>query len=393
MDTLIELCDERPMENVLATDVFRPKRTVFICEKAMANDKDAQKKLREYFRYRGVDTELDFFSAKQYSASSVLTELKKVVSMYPECVLDITGGTDDELFASGLLCAEKDIPVFTYSIKLNRFFNINRASFPDGLECTVQYCVEDFFRMAGGAMRSGRVDNRILSNYSEIFEPFFNIYLENRRNWGNIITYMQQISRPRSEGEIPLSVSGEYVQKGARGKRIEAPVKALRAFEKIGMIRELNITAGEKVEFSFADRQIRSWLRDIGGVLELYTYKLFCDSGLFNDVRTSVVVDWEKNSDRNGVTNEIDVMAVKNVTPVFVSCKTCAVSTEALNELAILRDRFGGSAANAMIVTTERGTAPMRSRAQELAIQVIELDDFLKGRAAGRINAFMQPKF
>ena len=27
---------------------------------------------------------------------------------------------------------------------------------------------------------------------------------------------------------------------------------------------------------------------------------------------------------------------------VFISCKTCAVDTDAINELAILRDRFGG---------------------------------------------------
>ena len=390
MDTLIELYDERPMENVLATDMFQPKRTVYICEKELADDKNIQRKLREYFRYRGIDTEPVFFFAKQYSTSSVLSEMKRAASLYPDCVVDITGGTDHELFASGLLCAEKDIPAFTYSIKLNKFFNINKEPFPNGLECDIRYRVEDFFRMAGGAMRQGRVDNSILDQYSELYEPFFKIYLNNRRGWGNVVTYIQQISRPHSEGEIPLSVRGAFIQKGVRGKQLAPPVKVLRELEEIGMIRELNIVSDEKVEFTFADKQVRSWLRDVGSVLELYTYKLFCDSGLFNDVRTSVVVDWEKGFDRNGVTNEIDVMAVKDVTPIFVSCKTCAVTTEALNELAILRDRFGGNGAVAMIVTTERGTPPMRNRAQELGIQVIELDDFLNGRTAERIRSVMR---
>ena len=31
MKTLIELYDERPLENVLSTEVFSPERTVFIC--------------------------------------------------------------------------------------------------------------------------------------------------------------------------------------------------------------------------------------------------------------------------------------------------------------------------------------------------------------------------
>ncbi|MEI3427884.1 MAG: hypothetical protein V8Q82_01320 [Christensenellales bacterium] len=61
--------------------------------------------------------------------------------------------------------------------------------------------------------------------------------------------------------------------------------------------------------------------------------------------------------------------------PIFISCKTCDVKTEALNELAILRDRFGGQIARAAIVTAERGRAPMRHRAMELGIDVIDLED------------------
>ena len=32
MDTLIELYDERAIENVLAADMFRPQRIIFLCE-------------------------------------------------------------------------------------------------------------------------------------------------------------------------------------------------------------------------------------------------------------------------------------------------------------------------------------------------------------------------
>ena len=59
MKTLIELYDERPLENVLSTDMFRPERTVFICDEASA-ESGAQRKLKDYFRYRGIETELVF---------------------------------------------------------------------------------------------------------------------------------------------------------------------------------------------------------------------------------------------------------------------------------------------------------------------------------------------
>lgn len=49
--------------------------------------------------------------------------------------------------------------------------------------------------------------------------------------------------------------------------------------------------------------------------------------------------------------------------PFFISCKTCDVKTDALNELAVLRDRFGGQTARAAIGAAERGNARMRNRA------------------------------
>ena len=68
-------------------------------------------------------------------------------------------------------------------------------------------------------------------------------------------------------------------------------------------------------------------------------------------------------------------MAAAGRTPSFISCKTCDVKTEALNELAILRDRFGGKIARAAIVTAEHAGAAVRNRASELGIDVFDLDD------------------
>ena len=93
----------------------------------------------------------------------------------------------------------------------------------------------------------------------------------------------------------------------------------------------------------------------------------------------SAVVNWQGGANqRDGVTNEIDVVAVRGIQPVFISCKTCEIRTEALNELAILRDRFGGKGSRAVIATSApatRNRAPMRRRAAELDIEVVEWED------------------
>ncbi len=385
IETLIELYDERPLENVLGAEMFRPRRVVYICPENAAQDQNLQRKLRAYFAHRGQKVELIFFKADVYDARAVLELLRQITARYPDCAVDITGGTDDVLFAAGLLSAEADIPVFTYSRKKNCFYNIRSAPF-SSLPCSLRYTVEDFFLMAGGSVREGRVDNAILSDYLDDIDPFFGVYWENRRQWDKIVTYIQRLSPGVPEGPVRLEACGPYTVKGERGSRISAPEGALRALASIGMILELEITE-EQVSFRFRDAQIRTWLRDVGSVLELYVYKACLDSAAFDDVRTSVVIDWEGEKRENAVSNELDVMCSRGVVPFFISCKTCDVKTEALNELAILRDRFGGQMARAAIVTAGQGRAAMRNRAAELNIQVIDRDDLRADRLQKRLKA------
>ena len=389
METLIELYDERPLENVLGVEMFRPRRVVYICPQDEA-DRHARRQLEAYFRHRGQEVALSFRKVSVFDAQAVLQLLREVVAHYPDCALDITGGTDAVLFAAGLLGAEAKIPVFTYSRRKNRFYSIQNAAFADDLGCDVVYSVEDCFLMAGGSLRKGRVDNAILADYLDVIDPFFALYLRHRRDWTKIVNFLQRVSPSVQDGETPLEVRGPYAVKGERGSLIHAPEQALVELQELGFLQDLEICRDESVAFRFRDGQIRTWLRDVGSVLELYVYKACLDSGLFDDVRTSAVVDWESSTRRDAVSNELDVMATRGVTPVFISCKTCEIKTEALNELKILRDRFGGQIARAAIVTAERGGAPMRDRAGELGIDVIDLNDLSAGRIGKRLKNMMR---
>jgi hypothetical protein len=388
METLIELFDNRPLENVLGAEMFRPKRIVYVCPEPAARDTAMQKKLRLYFRRRGLQAELIFCKADIYDAGSILLLLRGVLERFPDCALDITGGTDAALFAAGLLSAEADIPVFTYSRKMNCFYNIRHAAFAGGVVCPLQYRVEDFFLMAGGSVREGRVSNELLARYLPDIDPFFAVFLKYRRDWTEIVTYLQRVSPAGADGSYSLLVSGPYTVKGERGSRIDAPEEALRALEKIGFLEELHVTR-ERVSFRFRDGQIRFWLRDVGSVLELFVYKACVESGLFHDVRLSVVVDWEGENKSDSVSNELDVIGSRGVVPLFISCKTSDVKTEALNELAVLRDRFGGEMARAALVSTGRGNPRVRNRAAELNIQLIELGDVAAGKLQQRLKRCM----
>ena len=390
MNTLIELYDERAIENVLAADVFRPQRIIFLCPSEVAQSRQRQEQIGDFFRHRGWDPELIFVEASLYKADRILRQLLSISEKYPDCALDVTGGSDAELFAAGMFAAKANVSAFTYSRKKNRFYNISGAEFADDLPCDILYSVEDFFLMAGGTLLPGRVDNGTLQAYLKDIDPFFDCFLQYRRDWTDIITYMQRIS-PAEYGQVPpMFVQGKYMVKGERGGRISAKEEALRAFEHIGFIHDLNIVSGESVSFCFRDTNTRSWLRDVGSVLELYVYKACLDANIFNDIISSAVVRWDEVLGHASVINEIDVVATRGVVPLFISCKVSDIKTEALNELAILRDRFGGKGAKAAIVSTGRCNAASRHRAAQLGIAVIDRDELENSQMAHRLKVIMK---
>ena len=388
VNTLVELYDERPLENVLGVEIFHPERVIYICPDG-TTPRNAKNQLKQYFLHRGIQSPLRFLHVNVFDTHAVLRLFRKILSQFPDSVLDITGGTDAVLFAAGLACAEAKIPVVTYSRIRNRFYSIQHASSAHGVPCDISLSVQDCFLMAGGSMRKGRVDNSILSRYMDYFAPFFSVFLKYRTQWDKIISYIQRISPSLEDGSYSLSVHGDYTVKGEHGTRLTAPEETLCSLEQIRMISDLLIIPEEYVSFTFRDYQIRTWLRDVGSVLELYVYKACLDSGLFNDVRTSTVVDWNIDEKSNAVSNELDVMCTRGITPVFISCKTCMIRTEALNELAILRDRFGGEIARAAIVTAEPAGASARNRAAELNIRVIDLNDLQEGNLIQSIHRLM----
>ena len=390
MNTLIELYDERAIENVLAADMFRPQRIVYLCPTEIAQSRERQEQIADFFRHRGWTTELFFLEASLYKVDRILRQLLAISEKYPDCALDVTGGSDAELFAAGLFAAKANVRVFTYSRKKNRFYNISGAEFADNLPCNISYSVKDFFLMAGGTLLPGRVDNGTLKKYLDDIDPFFDCFLRYRRDWTNIITYMQRVS-PSEYGQVPsMHVQGNYTVKGERGGRICAKEDALLSFERIGFIRALEIVSGEKVSFRFRDANTRAWLRDVGSVLDLYVYKACLDAGIFNDIISSAVVRWDEVLGHGSVINEIDVMATRGVVPLFISCKVSDIKTEALNELAILRDRFGGKGAKAAIVSTGRCNAAARHRAAQLGIAVIDRDELESGKLAYRLRVIMK---
>lgn len=382
MKRLIELYDERPIENVLATEMFRPEETVMVCPPEKAADAGWQQALTRYFEHRGCPIRLRFVGTGLLDAVRIRETIRQLIREEPDCAIDISGGTDAALFAAGA-AAGSGTPVFTYSRKRNTFYDIQNAPFARSRPCTVRLDTRSCFLMAGGELLPGREDNRRLAGRLADIDAAFSAFSAFRNIWPKQVQYFQQVSRA---DDASLSAEGPRTVRVDHGTAA-CDERLLCMLEEKGLIRELAM-AEDTVSFRFADDLVRFWLRDVGAVLELFVYKACLEAGCFDDTVLSAVVSW-RGQDRPGdtVTNEIDVMAVRGVQPLFISCKTSEIRTEALNELAILRDRFGGAGSRAMIVTSSssRSRSPMKKRAAELGIEVVDWDDLTDGRLTARL--------
>ena len=90
MNTLIELYDERAIENVLAADMFRPERIIYLCPTEVAQNREHQNAIRDFFRRRGWEPELLFMEASSYKVDRIVRQLLTISEKYPDCAMDVT---------------------------------------------------------------------------------------------------------------------------------------------------------------------------------------------------------------------------------------------------------------------------------------------------------------
>ena len=386
MKTLIELYDDSPIENVLATLVFSPQECVLLCPPEIAKSRELKSAVKNFLKHRGIDTKLTFIPVSMDNAVKIAIVMKEVQDSHQDCAINISGGSDAALFAAGAVAYKCLTPVFTYSRRKNAFFEINNASFARGVVPNIKLDVESSLLMAGGTLLPGRADNAELESRIEQIDSLFAIYGKYRRIWNRQISWFQKVSS--SEPGV-LEVSGPLTEHTGNGN-VTVEQSLFTALAQSKLILDLEITE-DSIRFRFPDETVRFWLRDVGAVLELQLWRACKAAGCFDDVVLSAIVNWQNGSIRSdSVTNEIDVMAVQELRPVFISCKACEVHTEALNELSILRERFGGKYSRAILATSgiagSRNRASVRNRAAKLGIELIEWEDLSLDRLIARLR-------
>lgn len=383
MRVLIELFDKDPIENMLGACVFEPEIVVFLCDRrdiSMLKEAAVVRLLRQ----RRLATQARFLYFDTSDPVQIKRVLAAVVRDYPGCVFDVSGGRDLVLLQAGAYCLPREVPCYFIDIPRGRFINVQHCEGLAANFCIPKFTAEDIFALTGAnIVGSGHYDKGELTQaFEQQVMATWQLVEFNTKAWGDFVSYLQALSAGTSMQT--LTIRG---LKSIRGMKFNPGI--VEHLHKNGLITQY-AARGKEVHLTFQSALVKKCLLNQGVWLELYCYVTAKRGGYFDDVRTSTVVDWAAAQNGQDTTrNEVDVLLVKGIVPVFVSCKMSAPSPLALSEIRLLSAKFGGALSRTVVVTgTTLGAdhRSLRMRAEDLDIRLIDMAVIRQGGLVAQLE-------
>lgn len=392
--TLIEFFDKTAAENLVTALATNAERIILLgrYENPM---KVHKKRYQQVFEGRNRNTEILYRAPEDQTLAAAMKLLQEIVDTYPDCAFDITGGDELFLVALGRIYEQnkdKHIQIQRVDLKKNNFFDIDK----DGevfFQEIPTLSIKENICIYGGEVIEGDInsDRTYKWDMSEDFlidiEKMWQFCHSNPKLWNVYIGTLEEASKADTKREDGLSFTAQIEvvkQKLAKkGLKFSFTDGFLRFLYREGLITNYSKSENE-ISVTFKNSQVKKCLTKAGQVFEMKVFSLamFCmdEQGekVYDDVMNGVYIDWDRSSDHPGDThNEIDVLMMHDMIPVFVSCKNGKVTSEELYKLSSVANRFGGEYAKKVLVATSLHDLPdggydIRKRAHDMQIRIIE---------------------
>ncbi len=387
--TVIEFFDrESAVENIASALICKPERVVFIG----SNAKRMKKSIENYKTVldgRGINVDFSFKSVSRNNLGAIIAAIESVISESGECKIDINGGDELFLVAVGVLLEKyKDkIEIHRYNFTNN---SVNDCG-SDGCilkSAPMQLSVDENIRIYGG--RVIYTDEKANSTYRWNFDDEFisdikamwNVCRKDVRAWNAQTNSTAKLCNTfLNSSTLTLSFRKDKLK-----DRPFVSKEIFKSLESCGVIKNLEL--GDRVSFTFKNSEVMKCMTKAGQLLELIiavTAKELEDDGklLYNSVETGVYIDWDgilQSDSRIDVENEIDVILMKGMIPVFISCKNGNVDSDELYKLSVVSERFGGKYVRKILVATQLDDMGykaeyIRARAKDMDIKLVENAD------------------
>ncbi len=393
--TAIEFYDRTPIENAISSLTTAPKKIIYIGDGDTPNV--FLKKMKIFIKQRHLDTVIDYRSVNRDTLGSIVKELSDIVEQEDDCVFDLTGGDDLTLVAMGIVYEKYP----QKNIKMQRF-NIEDGQVTD---CDNDGCViyngmpkisvGENILLHGGAVRFS--DDHKKGTYKWNYTPEFlkdigimwSLCAADPGFWNARINTLEMAEKYfGSKDSLTVSFTATALKQrlSKKGPKYTSPKYLLAALSNKNLV-SFSVMNDEEFIITYKNKQIKRCLTTAGTILEqkiAVTAKSVMDEEnnlFYNDVLSGVHIDWDgrlhqEKSKKKDIKNEIDIIAMRGITPVFISCKNGQVYDDELYKLETVATRFGGVYAKKVLIATYLGKeadslAYFEQRAKDMGIELI----------------------
>ncbi len=395
--TFIEFFGKDSLENICTCLVKAPDRVILIGDKMKLMQLHAER-YSEVLEPRGMKTEFICRTVKKNDLSDIVETLSAIVEEHDDCVFDLTGGDDLCLVAAGMVFErfkDKNIQIHRFNIRNNTIVDGdedgNTIMEGDGPSLSV----EEIVRIYGGEVVYEEVkdDKTFNWNMNDEFvrdiDAMWDICRVDVRFWNTVMgifadaEVLRDTSRDEFNTTVVVPYLKEYLEKRGlkyvKGKRIMSDLK------KAGILTDYRCD-DDIFSVTYKNEQVKYCLTVAGQALEMKIYSAARravekdGNRTYNDVMNGVYIDWDGDihteQDGYDTENEIDVLMMHGMVPVFVSCKNGYVDIDELYKLNAVADRFGGKYSKRVLVATALGNSDFaeyfRQRAKDMGIRLVE---------------------
>lgn len=403
--THIEFFDTNDVENVCSPLACKqiPDKIYLLC----GSTKEANARIgryKELFKNRGFDTEFVSVAVNRNDLKQTVSKIESVIGESDdEFAFDLTGGDDLCLVAVGIIAErykDRKFQFHRYNVESGRMIDCDDDKTTEYIS-PVKLTVDENIKLLGGKVltpeerRDGGDEWDFTRDFISDIGLMWSVMSKDEPSvWNGLSNILQYLStKSSSDDRLTIKTKASQVsslsasQNNTLGKDKR---KLLSELKKHGLITEYVYDDKENVFcVKFKNHQVKRCIMKSGQLMELKVYTAMArarenDKGelFYNDVQTSVNIDWDGKlqTEEPDTGNEIDVMAMHGIVPVFVSCKNGSIDKNEIYKLETVATRFGNRYAKKVIITNLRSDdIYMQStflRAESMGIRIVY--DFYK---------------
>ena len=360
INILISQVDEHNESNILATKEFNPEMVYLIKDKSY---QDKENTLKIYYEKNFKNVKLEFLGMEEGNKSA----LEEIIDNVKEknIIVNLTGGKRINSLILLDICLKNKIKTLYIDIKKQIMYEFkdNIVMYEKTFE---DLDIDDIVKASGG---------KIVEDSSELCNKKDLIYFaeqisNNLELWHKYKQQLYESSIFEHDKNEPQRI---YIHtETLENKEINLLDKILSKFKEMNEIsyRKEN----DKITVNFNNNYLKAFIFKSGTWLEIETNKLINNIEEIDEAKNGVMFLWD--DENQFVRNELDVVAVKDSVPIFISCKDSDKYNEmALNELNVYATKFGGENAYKILVATKEPIkSPVKIRAKEMGIHLIIFD-------------------